>query len=202
MASFMRRAMVTIGLADEDEDDIDRYDRYDGYDYEEDEITRPATLGRRVEPPAMRPEPQRPASTLRPVASRPAPARVMRPAERPEASQKLQDAQRTSQPVARVTRESLIGAQISAKPFVVAPKKYSDAQQIGDHLKAEQPVIVNLQVVERELARRMIDFCSGLTYALNGSMEKVADQVFLLTPSNVEVSKEERERIQRHGLFQ
>jgi cell division inhibitor SepF len=60
-------------------------------------------------------------------------------------------------------------------------------------------VIVNLQDNDRELSRRMIDFCSGVTYALAGSMDKVADQVFLLTPSNVEVSAEERRRLQERG---
>jgi cell division inhibitor SepF len=62
-------------------------------------------------------------------------------------------------------------------------------------------VIVNLQLSERDLSRRMIDFCSGLTYALGGSMEKVAEQVFLLTPSNVDISPEERMRLQERGLF-
>jgi cell division inhibitor SepF len=83
----------------------------------------------------------------------------------------------------------------AAKPFVVGPGQFADAQQIGDRLKANQPVIVNLQGVDRELSRRMIDFCSGLTYGLGGAMDKVADHVFLLTPSNVEVSAEERRRL-------
>jgi cell division inhibitor SepF len=92
-------------------------------------------------------------------------------------------------------------AQRQSKPQVVAPRRFSDAQEIGDLVKASHPVIVNLQASERDLARRMIDFCSGLTYALSGSMEKVADQVFLLTPSNVEVSPEERQRLSERGLF-
>jgi cell division inhibitor SepF len=62
-------------------------------------------------------------------------------------------------------------------------------------------VIVNLQGADRELGRRMIDFCSGVTYALAGSMEKAADQVFLLTPSNVEVSVEEKRRLSESGLY-
>ena len=82
-----------------------------------------------------------------------------------------------------------------AKPYVVGPGQFADAQQIGDRYKASQPVIVNLQGVDRELSRRMIDFCSGLTYGLGGAMDKVADHVFLLTPSNVEVSAEERRRL-------
>jgi cell division inhibitor SepF len=89
----------------------------------------------------------------------------------------------------------------SAKVHVVAPAKFADAQEIGDRFKNGQPVIVNLQSNDRELARRMIDFCSGVTYALAGSMDKVADQVFLLTPSNVEVSAEEKRRLQERGLY-
>ena len=68
-------------------------------------------------------------------------------------------------------------------------------------LKAGQPVILNLQGVDRDLQRRLIDFSSGLAYALNGTMSKAADQVFLLTPSNVEVSEEEKERLQARGLY-
>ncbi|MGH9056499.1 MAG: cell division protein SepF [Acidimicrobiales bacterium] len=89
----------------------------------------------------------------------------------------------------------------SAKVHVVAPAKFADAQEIGDRFKNGQPVIVNLQSNDRELSRRMIDFCSGVTYALAGSMDKVADQVFLLTPSNVEVSPEEKRRLQERGLY-
>jgi cell division inhibitor SepF len=92
-------------------------------------------------------------------------------------------------------------AQRQTKPQVVAPLRFSDAQEIGDLVKSNSPVIVNLQASERDLARRMIDFCSGLTYALSGTMEKVAEQVFLLTPSNVEVSAEERQRLSERGLF-
>jgi cell division inhibitor SepF len=89
----------------------------------------------------------------------------------------------------------------SAKVHVVAPTRFPDAQEIGDRFKANQPVIVNLQGADRELSRRMIDFCSGATYALGGSMDKVADQVFLLTPTNVEVSAEEKRRLQERGLY-
>lgn len=86
-----------------------------------------------------------------------------------------------------------------AKVHVVAPSRFADAQEIGDRFKNGQPVIVNLQANEPALSRRMIDFCSGVTYALAGSMDKVADQVFLLTPSNVEVSAEEKRRLQERG---
>jgi cell division inhibitor SepF len=89
----------------------------------------------------------------------------------------------------------------NAKVHVVAPAKFSDAQEVGDRFKNGQPVILNLQNADRELARRMIDFCSGVTYALGGAMEKAADNVFLLTPTNVEVSAEEKRRLQERGLY-
>ena len=89
-----------------------------------------------------------------------------------------------------------------AKVHVLAPGGFNEAQEIGDKLKAQQPVIVNLQQVDRDLSRRLIDFSSGLTYGLGGQMERVADQVFLLTPSNVEISAEEKRRLQERGLYQ
>ena len=89
----------------------------------------------------------------------------------------------------------------AAKVHVTVPVGFNDAQEIGDKLKSNQPVIVNLQGIDRDLSRRLIDFSSGLTYGLGGAMERVADQVFLLTPSNVEVSPEEKRRLQERGLY-
>ena len=70
----------------------------------------------------------------------------------------------------------------SAKPHVVAPTSFNQAQEVADKLKVNQPVIVNLQNVDRDLSRRIIDFASGLCYGIGGQMERVANQVFLLTP--------------------
>ena len=89
----------------------------------------------------------------------------------------------------------------AARVHVVEPRGFNDAQEVGDRLKVTQPVILNLQGLDRDLQRRLIDFSSGLAYALGGSMSRVADQVFLLTPSNVEVSQEEKERLQARGLY-
>ena len=87
----------------------------------------------------------------------------------------------------------------NAKPHVVVPTSFNQAQEVADKFKGNQPVIVNLQAADRDLARRLIDFASGLCYGLAGQMEKVANQVYLLTPSNVEVSAEERRRLQERG---
>ena len=84
---------------------------------------------------------------------------------------------------------------------LVIPKNFNDAQQIADKFKVDVPVIINLQGSDTELAKRLIDFCSGLTYALDGGMQRVGDKIFLLTPRNVEVSAEERARLIEKGFF-
>ena len=84
---------------------------------------------------------------------------------------------------------------------LVLPRSFNDAQQIADKFKDLVPVILNLQSADAELSKRLIDFSSGLTYALDGSMQRVADKVFLLTPRNVEVSAEERARLLERGGF-
>ena len=88
-----------------------------------------------------------------------------------------------------------------ARVHLVVPRSFNDAQQIADKFKESVPVILNLQGSDQELSKRLIDFTSGLTYALNGAMQRVADKVFLLTPRNVEVSAEERARLLERGGF-
>ncbi len=88
-----------------------------------------------------------------------------------------------------------------AKVHLVVPRSFNDAKQIADRFKAQVPVILNLQGADTELSKRLIDFASGLTYALDGSMQRVADRVFLLTPRNVELSAEERSRALEQGGF-
>ena len=84
---------------------------------------------------------------------------------------------------------------------LVVPKSFNDAQQVADRFKDSIPVILNLQGIETDLSKRLIDFASGLTYALDGGMQRIAEKVFLLTPRNVEVSAEERARLIDKGFF-
>src|SRR5918992_1380944 len=84
---------------------------------------------------------------------------------------------------------------------LVVPKSFNDAQQVADRFKQSIPVVLNLQATDNDLAKRLIDFASGLTYALDGGMQRIADKVFLLTPRNVEVSAEERARLIEKGFF-
>lgn len=91
--------------------------------------------------------------------------------------------------------------QPQVRVHLVMPKNFNDAQVVADKFKGDIPVILNLQSSDTELAKRLIDFASGLTYALDGGMQRVADKVFLLTPKNVEVSAEERQRMLEKGFF-
>jgi cell division inhibitor SepF len=84
---------------------------------------------------------------------------------------------------------------------LIEPSGFNDAEEIGEKFKADIPVIVNLQAMEPETAKRLIDFAAGLTFGLDGRIQRVAEKVFLLTPQNVEVSAEERRRLQERGFF-
>jgi len=105
--------------------------------------------------------------------------------------------------VATPIRPPLRGVEApgSVRMHLVIPRSFNDAQQIADRFKQDIPVILNLQRSDPVLSKRLIDFASGLTYALDGGMQRVADKVFLLTPRNVEVSAEERARILERGGF-
>jgi len=187
--SFMKKTMVYLGLLD------DEYDEYDDLD----SAPRGFSSATRVEPKAQQDYDQGgdefsggmsrvrtiPRESAVPSQTRPQPAVAPRP---------------------QAVRAMPVDTTISAMPagtarvHVVAPSRFGDAKEIADRLKDSRPVIVNLQNAERDLQRRMIDFCSGVTYALSGEMEKVADQVFLLAPSNVKVSDEERQRLADRGF--
>jgi cell division inhibitor SepF len=84
---------------------------------------------------------------------------------------------------------------------LVIPKSFNDAQQVADRFKDQIPVVLNLQSTDTDLSKRLIDFASGLTYALDGGMQRIADKVFMLTPRNVEISAEERAQLIEKGFF-
>lgn len=103
--------------------------------------------------------------------------------------------------VARVRPLRAAASPAKVSVHLVLPKNFNDAQQVADKYKSDIPVILNLQGTDNDLAKRLIDFSSGLTYALDGGMQRVADKVFLLTPRDVDVSAEERARLMEKGFF-
>ncbi len=176
MPGFFKRAMVYLGLVD------DEYEDYEEYEPRGVPVQR---ASHRASESELEEEP---------VAAVPMATSTIRPLVREDSMTQ----------VPTITPRAVIRpvvAEPGARVHVIAPTQFGDARQIADRLMSNQPVIVNLQVANRELMRRMIDFCSGAAYALGGKMERVADKVFLVTPSNVQVSAEERQRLQENGLL-
>jgi cell division inhibitor SepF len=181
LGDLWNRTLVYFGIAEEDED----WDE-DGYATEEalEQTYSERPNVRRLTPRARTrdyddwtdPEP----ATVRSV--RPVRERAAREARRPRAIEAVPN-------------------DAAVRVHLVLPRSFNDAQQIADKFKQSIPVILNLQNADTELSKRLIDFTSGLTYALNGGMQRVADKVFLLTPRNVEVSAEERARLLEGGGF-
>ena len=90
--------------------------------------------------------------------------------------------------------------EVKSRVFVAEPKEFGEIQIIADNFKDDIPIIINLQDVDQDIAKRVIDYCSGLTYALEGNIRKVSEKVFLITPYNVEVSSEEEELMEEKGF--
>ncbi len=100
-----------------------------------------------------------------------------------------------------VSARAANGRANDVRVHLVVPKSFNDAQQVADRFKDSIPVILNLQGIDTDLSKRLIDFASGLTYALDGGMQRIADKVFMLTPRNVEISAEEKARLIEKGFF-
>jgi cell division inhibitor SepF len=215
MSTVWRRAMVYLGLGpDEEYDDIDQPQAQPQPRPEPAEPARPAVQPRSVRPVADRtasvspiaagePEPSAPRfPTNSPPPEQPTVTPV--PAERPTAPGGSHEPTATSpSPAPAPAPASGVRtiARPGSRPHVVAPRSFADAQEVADRFKQKQPVIINLQGVDRDLSRRLVDFSSGLCYGLGGQMEKIAGDVFLLTPSDVEISAEERQRLSERGLY-
>ncbi len=184
LGDLWNRTLVYFGIAEEDEDWIDE----DGYVTEEalEQSYSERPNVRRLTPRASR----RDFDDWSDSESTTPPARSIRAVR-----------ERERERAARPRRVEAVPDPASVRVHLVMPRSFNDAQQIADRFKQSTPVILNLQNADQELSKRLIDFTSGLTYALNGGMQRVADKVFLLTPRNVEVSAEERARLLETGAF-
>ena len=178
--SLWKRTMDYLGLGPDD-----AYDDYDGYD--EPEAPRQQRAPKDSEQRSQRGWEPEPEPTVRTVAARPSfPSKDFdaSPSRRQASSNsgrhddsgvQIRPSQ-SSQPALRSVQGS------SMEPSTVRPRRFDQAQEVADKFKEGQPVIMNLEGTEREVARRLIDFASGICYALDGSMEKVATGVYLLKP--------------------
>ena len=190
-----RRAMVYLGLDDAD------YDDYPDQGMDQDRAsTRDRSPGRHQGPPAsaagLADEPSG-IGTVRPISPRTSDGREAAPLTGQTINPSGSGVGPGARPRPQVVRP--IAVMPNAKPYVVMPTSFNQAQEVADKYKGSQPVIMNLQGADQTLSRRLIDFASGLCYGLGGQMERVANQVYLLTPTNVEVSSEERRRLHERG---
>ncbi len=185
MTSMFKKAMLYLGLGSDE--DFEAYDRQaSGDDYDRVRALDPGGSEVRVEPP--------PAAPDGPVDPDDAPVRPAVSAVRPIPAEEVPETVRRPSVVRPVPGPSTV------KPIVVKPTSFNDAQEVADTFKKKQPVIVNLQHADRDLTRRLIDFASGLCYGVGGDMNKVAEQVYLITPADVEVSETERQILRDDGL--
>src|SRR3954454_217742 len=190
MSSMLRKAMMYLGFGPDEE-----YD--DEYDVAPERQARTTRQG-------YSPESYEGGGTVRPM-----PVRSTRTSDSRDASRDmpLEPGQRpVEQDTPSITTRPRGGSAVrtvaatpNAKPHTVTPGSFNDAQDVGDRFKEGQPVIVNLQDFDSDLKRRLIDFASGLCYALDGKVERVANGVYLLSPANVQVSDEDRRRISGPG---
>lgn len=202
MATMWRRAMHYLGLGPDDE-----YNDDQTYSYE-DPSAASATQAAPQRPPTAAGRPAPPSGVSR-VDPRPAPPRqtsehgvTVRPAGAGSESGAVRpvSAAGVGRDVGARTSGSVRQIPAAARLQMVEPVAFNDAQEVGEHFKAGQPVAMDLDGVDREVARRLIDFCSGLCYGLGGQMERIAGHTYLIVPSGAEVSDDERRRIADKGF--
>ncbi|WP_037907370.1 cell division protein SepF [Actinacidiphila yeochonensis] len=204
MAGAMRKMAVYLGLVEDD--------GYDGPGFDPDDEFEPELAS----PPPGRtvPEPER-VEPRRPLAQHVPPGRLQPPQDEPP---RLVHAPAPREPriapVASITPERQIPEKNAAviMPKVVSerepyrittlhPRTYNEARTIGEHFREGTPVIMNLTEMDDTDAKRLVDFAAGLVFGLHGSIERVTQKVFLLSPANVDVTAEDKARIAEGGFF-
>ncbi|MCK1796369.1 cell division protein SepF [Streptomyces sp. XM4193] len=203
MAGAMRKMAVYLGLVEDD--------GYDGRGYDPDDEFEPEPeperdRRRQAHQPVHEPEPEESVRVVQPPAQR----------EREQSPALVGDVGRVPRiaPVSSITpeRPSLEKSAPVIMPKVVSerepyrittlhPRTYNEARTIGEHFREGTPVIMNLTEMDDTDAKRLVDFAAGLVFGLHGSIERVTQKVFLLSPANVDVTAEDKARIAEGGFF-
>ncbi len=189
MAKFWQRTMDLLGLSDGDGFDADGYD------------DRPSPIVARR--PAYDDQPQsapyNPTGMVRSVAPN-FDGGVLSITSHPPRSTNSAPTPPSGQANSTVRTVSASSQPAPKKIHVAKPASFSECKELGERFRNGEPVIVNLVEADRDLTRRVIDFASGLVFALSGDIRKVSEKVFMLTPTNVEVSAEDRRKIEERGF--
>ncbi len=104
-------------------------------------------------------------------------------------------------PAAKKPKVVNIAATTQLKVVVVSIEEFDEAREVADHLRSKKPVVVNLEKLEKEVGRKVVDFISGAVYALGGSIQKVSGGIFLIAPYNVDIMSDVREELTNTGIF-
>ena len=181
MAGAMRKMAVYLGLVEDD-----RYDDYDEYDDE-----------------GSAPEPER-----TPLRREESGARGVRAGRDEHATLAALPDRRvdrlTDRHLDRLAPRPGVPAPVGPTEYritTIHPRTYNEAKTIGEAFRSDTPVIMNLTDMDDADAKRLVDFAAGLIFGLHGSIERVTNKVFLLSPANVSVTAEEKARIAENGFF-
>ncbi|MBQ7953906.1 MAG: cell division protein SepF [Clostridia bacterium] len=94
-----------------------------------------------------------------------------------------------------------INTTTQLKVVVVTPESFDEARDIAEHLKQKKPVVINLEGVEKDIARRIVDFLSGAVYSLDGNIQKISTGIFLIAPYNVGIMGDFKDELRNKGVF-
>lgn len=159
--------------------------------------TRPQTV-RTTQPQQQQPAPAQPPSVTRGVAGR----RL----EPPEASRRRVSSNPRLAEAGVYVHEGgsapVRSASASSETIIIEARTFSDAQSLADHIRGENAVVLDLRSTEPSMVRRLVDFSTGLTYALDGRMAKIGRGVILVTPQGVSVGADEQQRLAGLGLYE
>ncbi|MEV5575202.1 cell division protein SepF [Spirillospora sp. NPDC052269] len=184
MASAMRKMAVYLGLVEDDRYDekFSKYDKYDDYDeyevYDDETDPVPGRRGGHREDEAG-----------------------VQPTRADEAADRERDLVAAAPDRRSVALYESSAATDLARITTLHPRTYNEARTIGEHFREGTPVIMNLTEMVDSDAKRLVDFAAGLVFGLHGSIERVTNKVFLLSPANVEVTAEDKARMAERGFF-
>ena len=120
-----------------------------------------------------------------------------------EDKEKEHEARRSDRNLSLVKKGKVVNINTTAQLQVVVmtPETFDEARDIADFLKTKKPVVINLENIDREISRRIVDFLSGAVYALDGNIQKVSAGIFLVTPYNVSIMGDFKDELRNKGVF-
>lgn len=203
MAGAMRKMAVYLGLVEDD--------GYDGRGFDPDDEFEPE-----LDPEPDRGRRQQHQAQAEPLPEREEPVRAVQPPPPREPAPLVAESGRPARiaPVASITPDrpnpeknapvimpKVVSEREPYRITTLHPRTYNEARTIGEHFREGTPVIMNLTEMDDTDAKRLVDFAAGLVFGLHGSIERVTQKVFLLSPANVDVTAEDKARIAEGGFF-